>query len=44
MGDRSGQLTPAASIQQASGQRGTTVKTIKVDSFQLLTSKRSADM
>jgi hypothetical protein len=44
MGDGSGQLTPAAWIQQASGQKGTTIKTRKVDSFQLLTSKRIADM
>jgi hypothetical protein len=41
MGDGSGQLTPAAWIQQASGQKGTTIKTSKVDIFQLLTSKRS---
>ena len=44
MGDGSGQLTPAAWIQQASGQKGTTIKTSKVDSFQLLTSERIADM
>ena len=44
MGDGSGQLTPAAWIQQASGQKGTTTETSKVDSFQLLTSERIADM